>query len=58
MQETHSLRFAPFRLDLGAEQLWRGEEAWPLTRKAAKALRYLVGRDGGRLLRVPPRPVS
>ena len=42
MQETHSLQFAPFRLDLGAEQLWRGEEARPLTRKAFAALRYLV----------------
>jgi hypothetical protein len=28
-----SLGFAPFRLDLGAEQLWRGEEARPLTRE-------------------------
>ena len=27
MRETHSLQFAPFRLDLGAEQLWHGDEA-------------------------------
>jgi predicted ATPase/DNA-binding winged helix-turn-helix (wHTH) protein len=42
MRETHSLLFAPFRLDLGAERLWRGAEARPLTRKAFAALRYLV----------------
>src|SRR5262249_40943731 len=46
MQETHSLRFVPFRLDLGAEQLWHGEEARPLTRKAFAALRYLVVHAG------------
>ena len=46
MQETHSLQFAPFRLDLGAEQLWRGEEARPLTRKAFATLRYLVEHAG------------
>ena len=38
MRETYSLRFAPFRLDLGSEQLWRGEEERPLTRKAFAAL--------------------
>ena len=36
MRETHSLRFAPFRLDLGGEQLWRGEEERP---RRAKPLR-------------------
>jgi DNA-binding winged helix-turn-helix (wHTH) protein/tetratricopeptide (TPR) repeat protein len=46
MQETHSLRFAPFRLDLGTEQLWCGEEARPLTRKAFAALRYFVEHAG------------
>src|SRR5215510_8370344 len=46
MRETHSLLFAPFRLDLGAEQLWCGEEARPLTRKAFAALRYLVAHAG------------
>ena len=46
MRETHSLLFAPFRLDLGAERLWRGEEARPLTRKAFAALRYLVAHAG------------
>ena len=49
MRETHSLRFAPFRLDLGAERLWRGEEARPLTRKAFAVLGYLV-RHAGRLV--------
>ena len=49
MRETHSLRFAPFRLDLGAERLWRGEEARPLTRKAFAVLCYLV-RHAGRLV--------
>ena len=47
MRETHSLLFAPFRLDLGAELLWRGEEARPLTRKAFAALRYLVATKNG-----------
>jgi predicted ATPase/DNA-binding winged helix-turn-helix (wHTH) protein len=42
MRATHSVQFAPFRLDLGAEQLWCGEEARPLTRKAFAALCYLV----------------
>src|SRR5215510_16238450 len=46
MRETHSLLFAPFRLDLGAERLWRGEEARSLTRKAFAALRYLVAHAG------------
>src|SRR5262245_35141693 len=46
MQETHSLRFVPFRLDLGAEQLWYGEEVRPLSRKAFAALRYLVVHAG------------
>jgi predicted ATPase/DNA-binding winged helix-turn-helix (wHTH) protein len=46
MPETHSLRFAPFCLDLGAEQLWRGAEARPLTRKAFAVLRYLVEHTG------------
>jgi DNA-binding winged helix-turn-helix (wHTH) protein len=46
MRETHSLLFVPFRLDLGAERLWRGAEARPLTRKAFAALRYLVAHAG------------
>ena len=46
MRETHSLQFAPFRLDLGSEQLWCGGEARPLTRKAFAALRYLVVHAG------------
>src|SRR5262245_56356249 len=46
MRETHSLLFAPFRLDLGAERLWSGAEARPLTRKAFAALRYLVAHAG------------
>lgn len=46
MRETHSLLFAPFCLDLGAERLWHGEEARPLTRKAFAALRYLVAHAG------------
>ena len=46
MRETHSLLFAPFRLDLGAERLWCGEEARPLTPKAFAALCYLVAHAG------------
>src|SRR5215831_12951624 len=46
MRETHSLLFAPFRLDLGTERLWCGEEARPSTRKAFAALCYLVAHAG------------
>lgn len=46
MRETHSLYFGPFRLDLGTEQLWRGAEPRPLTRKAFTALAYLVTHAG------------
>jgi predicted ATPase/DNA-binding winged helix-turn-helix (wHTH) protein len=46
MPETSSLRFASFHLDLGTEQLWRGAEAQPLTRKAFAVLRYLVEHAG------------
>ena len=42
MQETRVLEFVPFRLDLGAERLWRDAQAVPLTAKAFAVLRYLV----------------
>ncbi len=42
MQETRVLEFVPFRLDLGAERLWRDVQAVPLTAKAFAVLRYLV----------------
>ena len=46
MRETHSLLFAPFRLDLGTERLWCGKEARQSTRKAFAALYYLVAHAG------------
>src|SRR5215470_18806410 len=36
------VEFAPFRLDLLDERLWRGQEALPLTPKAFAVLRCLV----------------
>lgn len=42
MAETGSWHFAPFRLDLEAERLWRGTEAVRLTAKAWGVLRFLV----------------
>ena len=46
MRDTRVLLFAPFRLDLGAERLWREEAACRLTRKAFAVLRYLVEQAG------------
>lgn len=46
MRETHSIEFAPFRLNLEAEQLWRGTEVRVLTHKAFATLRYLVAHAG------------
>ena len=42
MRETCVLEFVPFRLDLGAERLWRDAQAVPLTAKAFAVLHYLV----------------
>jgi DNA-binding winged helix-turn-helix (wHTH) protein len=46
MRDTRVLEFAPFRLDLGAERLWRGAQAVRLTAKAFAVLRYLVSHAG------------
>src|SRR5262245_6975356 len=46
MSEAHIWHFAPFRLDLGAERLWRQTEAVRLTAKAFAVLRYLVEHAG------------
>jgi DNA-binding winged helix-turn-helix (wHTH) protein len=46
MRETRVLEFAPFRLDLGAERLWRDARAVQLTAKAFAVLRYLVMHAG------------
>ena len=40
------VEFAPFRLDVRDERLWRGQEARPLTPKAFAVLRYLVAHPG------------
>jgi DNA-binding winged helix-turn-helix (wHTH) protein len=42
MPDTDLLHFEPFRLDLGAERLWRGSEVVRLTAKAWAVLHYLV----------------
>ena len=41
-----SFLFAPFRLDVSSEQLWREEEAIPLRPKTFAVLRYLVEHAG------------
>ena len=46
MSGETSLLFATFRVDLGNERLWRGEEALKLTPKAFAVLRYLVAHAG------------
>lgn len=42
MKRPHHLVFAPFRLDLRNENLWRGEQPVPLRPKALAVLRYLA----------------
>jgi DNA-binding winged helix-turn-helix (wHTH) protein/predicted ATPase len=46
MRDTRVLVFPPFRLDLGAERLWRDTQAVRLTAKAFAVLRYLVAHAG------------
>ena len=46
MQEPRDLVFAPFRLDLIDERLWRRHEAIRLHRKAFAVLRCLVSHPG------------
>ena len=46
MRETRVLEFVPFRLDLGAERLWRGTQAVRLTPKAFAVLCHLVCHAG------------
>src|SRR5262245_34864284 len=46
MRETCVLGFAPFRLDPGAERLWRDDAVVRLTAKAFAVLRYLVEHAG------------
>ena len=46
MQPADILMFGPFRLDLGAERLWRGEQDMSLPPKAFAVLRYLVAHAG------------
>jgi predicted ATPase/DNA-binding winged helix-turn-helix (wHTH) protein len=41
-----SVCFGAFRLDLGDERLWRGQEALPLSPKAFAVLRYLLSHAG------------
>src|SRR5262245_13206885 len=45
---THepTVEFPPFRLDLAAEKLLRGNRTIPLRRKSWAVLRHLVGRRG------------
>ena len=44
--ETRIWRFGLFRLDVGAERLWRGTEAVRLTAKAFGVLRCMVAHAG------------
>jgi DNA-binding winged helix-turn-helix (wHTH) protein/tetratricopeptide (TPR) repeat protein len=46
MQESQSLAFGPFRLDLHDERLWRGQEVLPLRPKPFAVLRCLVTHAG------------
>jgi DNA-binding winged helix-turn-helix (wHTH) protein/predicted ATPase len=46
MSETRIWHFGPFRLDVGAEQLWRGTETVRLTAKAFGVLHCLVAHAG------------
>jgi DNA-binding winged helix-turn-helix (wHTH) protein len=46
MEPKQELVFLPFRLDLGNEQLWRGERNIPLRRKTFAVFRYLVEHPG------------
>jgi predicted ATPase/DNA-binding winged helix-turn-helix (wHTH) protein len=51
MPDQRIVTFGPFRLDLGAEQLWHGDAAVPLTARAFAVLRYLVEHAGQLVLR-------
>jgi DNA-binding winged helix-turn-helix (wHTH) protein len=46
MQTEQHLRFGPYRLNLGTEQLWRGTLEVSLTPKALAVLRVLVAQPG------------
>ena len=46
MQEPGHVRFEPFRLDLGDERLWRGQEPIHLNPKAFGVLRCLITQAG------------
>ena len=46
MPHPDTFAFAPFRLDLSDERLWRGQEVIRLTPKAFAVLRCLTARPG------------
>ena len=46
MSEQHQISFGPFRLDLGNEQVWRGQQPIPLKPKTFTLLQYLVTHAG------------
>jgi len=46
MPSSHLVEFAPFRLDLRDERLWRGHKVLALTPKAFAVLRLLAGQPG------------
>ena len=46
MPESHDLLFPPFRLDLGTERLWQGEDELVLRPKTFAVLRYLLEQAG------------
>jgi DNA-binding winged helix-turn-helix (wHTH) protein len=46
MSSAQQVNFAPFRVDLANEQLWRGDTSIPLRRQTFAVLRYLVEHAG------------
>src|SRR5262245_36002064 len=46
MEASSELCFAPFRLELGYEQLWREDQPIPLRPKTFAVLRHLVTHPG------------
>jgi predicted ATPase/DNA-binding winged helix-turn-helix (wHTH) protein len=46
MSGQQQISFGSFRLDLGSEQVWRGQQAIPLKPKTFSVLRYLVTHAG------------
>src|SRR5262245_17413263 len=46
MEASHVVSFGPYRLDVGAERVWRGSQKVKLPPKAPAVLRLLLTRPG------------